>query len=107
MRASREIRRRILAAYLTKETSIHTPTGKTLSIFENGIASWLNLSIRMTMEDPINIISFIIGFGYLIYADIGMLPIALGYMTVVLLLSAFIEKRIRPLTEARRKAKEY
>lgn len=104
--ASREIRKRILDEYFTKEVSIHAPTGKTLSIFENGMGSWIALCLRMTVEDPINLISFAIGFGYLVYADTGMVPIALGYMLAVALLSSFIQRKVKPLNEERRKAKE-
>lgn len=92
--------------YFTKEVSIHAPTGKTLSIFENGMGSWVALSLRMAVEDPINIISFIIGFGFLVYTDIGMVPIALGYMLSVALFSRFIQRKAHPLNEERRRAKE-
>ncbi len=106
VRASRVIRQQLLESYFKKELSLQTPTGKVLTIFENGISSWLTLSNRAVIDDPFGIVTFFIGFGYLIYTDIGLMPIALGYMAVVALISHFVQIKVQPLREERRKAKE-
>lgn len=82
------------------------PTGKVLTIFENGLSSWVTLSNKVTIDDPISIVSFLMGLAYLIYTDIGMLPIALGYMIVMVMFSLYIQKKSKPYMQERRKAKE-
>lgn len=59
-RISKTIRENILAEYFRRQTLSYEATGKTLSIFENGLNAWETLSIRLTIEDPINVLSFIV-----------------------------------------------
>lgn len=77
------MRENIMVEYFRRETLSHEATGKTLAIFENGLSSWQAIAMRLTVEDPINIVSFIIAFGYLLFLNITLFPIVLFYMIAV------------------------
>lgn len=61
-----EARKIVFSDYLKKDTSFQEATGKTLSLFENGILSWLRITEQILMECPINGIAFIIVLVYLL-----------------------------------------
>lgn len=105
-RITKTIRENILLEYFRRETLSHEATGKTLAIFENGLSSWEQLSMRVVVEDPINIVSFIIGFVYLLFLDIKLLPIVIIYMVLVASVTIVAQKYISPLRVKQRKARE-
>lgn len=62
--------------------------------------------MRLTIEDPINIASFIIALGYLLFLNIALLPIVLFYMATVATVSIWSQKYLEPIRKARRKIRE-
>lgn len=105
-RVSKTVREKILSEYFRRETLSHEATGKTLSIFENGEKAWEQLAMRITTEDPVNIISFIVGLGYLLSLNIKLFPIILLYMVLVVSVSIISQKYLKPLRIIARKLRE-
>lgn len=105
-RITKTVRKNILGEYFRRETLSQEATGKTLSIFENGISSWEQIVTRLMMEDPINISSFVIAFVYLLFLNAKLLPIIVFYMVVVASVSIVAQKYLNPLRKAQRKIRE-
>lgn len=105
-RIAKTIREKILTEYFRRQTLSHEATGKTLSVFENGLNSWEQLSLRLTIEDPINIASFFIGFAYLLFLNIKLFPIVLIYMITIVTITVLAQKYLRPIRIEQRKIRE-
>jgi len=105
-RIAKTIREKILAEYFRRQTLSHEATGKTLSVFENGLNSWEQLSMRLTIEDPINISSFFIGFAYLLFLNVKLFPIVLIYMITIVTITVLAQKYLRPIRIEQRKIRE-
>lgn len=100
------MRENVMIEYFRRETLLHEATGKTLAIFENGLNSWQAIAMRLTVEDPINITSFIIAFGYLLFLNITILPIIVFYMTAVTVVSVLSQRYLNPIRKERKKIRE-
>jgi ABC-type bacteriocin/lantibiotic exporter with double-glycine peptidase domain len=105
-RIAKTIRENILTEYFRRQTLSHEATGKTLSVFENGLNSWEQLSMRLTIEDPINISSFFIGFTYLLFLNVKLFPIVLIYMITIVTVTILAQKYLRPIRTEQRKIRE-
>lgn len=96
-----EVRKRVFSEYLGKEISVSEATGKTIALFENGIASWIRLVDQVVLEFPINTSAFIAVFSYLIVTQLQLLPIICIYVLGITFLMLSFQKKIEPLRKAR------
>lgn len=100
-RMLREARRSVFAEYLGKEVSVSEATGKTLSLFENGIASWVRMASTLVIELPLNVLAFAAVFSYLVMTRPELIGIVLAYVTVIAAVMVSFQKVIEPLRKKR------